>query len=174
MARMQLDFVATRRHFSVFGLLLLTAGLACLLLASWRMSQTQQVQQQLEGQLWQLQAPPASPETDTEATALVAADRLARQFRRPWTMLFQRLEQINVPGVRLGQILPQAGDKASVQLGGEASDAESLYEYLRALRRQGGVTDVYLLQQHWDAESEALRFVVQARWDAGQEPVGAP
>ncbi len=153
--------------------MLLGLGLAAVGAASWRLSALDAEREALEGRLLRLQAP-AAPVSEDDSAALAAADKLSAQIRRPWVQLFMQLEQIQAKGVRLGQILPQAGDKASVQLGGEADDAESLYAYLRQLRQEGGLHEVYLLEQHWDGEKEVLRFQVQARWQAGANPEVAP
>ncbi|GAB3251213.1 hypothetical protein [Chitinimonas naiadis] len=168
-----LDFVRPRLVLSLPGAVLLILGLAAISALSWQLSSLDAERELLEGRLWRLQAP-ATPASDADTLALAAADKLTTQIRRPWVPLFQQLEQIKGKGVRLGQILPQAGDKASVQLGGEAEDAESLYAYLRQLRSEGGLREVYLLQQRWDAESETIRFVAQARWQAGADPEPTP
>jgi hypothetical protein len=173
MRTVKLDFVARPQPFNPFGVLVLLAGLALVGYASWQSSRLDQEREQLEGRLLRLQQPAATASSD-DTEALAAADKLTSQIRRPWVPMLQKLEQIESKGVRLDQILPQAGDKASVQLGGQADDAESLYAYLRQLRNEGGLQGVYLLQQHWDDETQTIRFIAQAQWRSGSEPGAAP
>ena len=173
MAAVHLDFVR-RDGSSLLGAAVLLAGLACALGANYAYTKADAERAQLEGQLWRLRTPPAAAPKG-QAESFAAADRLALQFRRPWEQLFLALEAINLPGVRLTQILPQpAGGRSQLQLSGEADRAEDLYEYLRRLAASSELRDVHLVQQRWDEQSRVHQFQLIAGWEQAPRQKAVP
>jgi hypothetical protein len=163
MRRVQLDFVRRAGH-PVLGAAVLVLGLSSTLGACYVFSVLDGQRGQLEGQLWRSRAP-AAPSVKGEAEALAAADRLSVQFRRPWEQLLLGLEGIDVPGLRLNQILPQTGPNSRIQLSGDADQSEALYQYMRQLSALHDLRDVYLVQQRWDEQGRVLQFQIVASWD---------
>ncbi len=168
MAKIELDFIRRPGGVSWIGAPLLLAGLGLVVMATMRLAELDAQQERITGQMWKLQAPAETSPSSDAPEALAAADKLARQFRRPWGALFVRLEKIEVKGVRLSQILPQTGNNPGVQLGGEAENNTALYDYLRRLRQEGGLRDVHLIQQNTEENAKGIKFLAQARWSEGQ------
>jgi hypothetical protein len=163
MRRVQLDFVRRVGH-PVLGGAVLLIGLASVLAGCYVFSRIEDERAKVEGQLWRSRAP-AAPAVKGEAEALAAADRLSVQFRRPWEQLLLGLEGIDIPGLRLNQILPQVGPHSRIQLSGDADQSEALYQYMRQLSALRDLHDVYLVQQRWDDQGRVLQFQIMASWD---------
>jgi len=99
------------------------------------------------------------------ATELKHANAILLQLTLPWGELFASAEAVGTPDVALLSIESET-DKRRVKISGEAKNLESILDYLRYLKSQPALADVYLQShelQKQDAQ-QPVRFVVSAEW----------
>lgn len=91
--------------------------------------------------------------------------RIVNALEQPWIRLLDDIEAASVRGIALLGFDTDA-DKLNVRLSGEAVDRDTLSRYLERLGAAGSLQEVRLSQHEWQqrAGSNALRFVVTARW----------
>lgn len=91
--------------------------------------------------------------------------RIVNALEQPWIRLLDDIEAASVRGIALLGFDSDA-DKLNVRLSGEAVDRDALSRYLERLGAAASLQEVRLSQHEWQqrAGSNALRFVVTARW----------
>lgn len=83
----------------------------------------------------------------------------------PWGQLFQALESLDVPAVRLLTVNPDA-KQGNIQISAEAPTRTDMLDYVNALAKRPELSDVFLTE-HKKSDKNAdypIRFTVEAVW----------
>ncbi len=108
-----------------------------------------------------------------EALGIKYAHQVQQALNQPWHSLLNALEQAQKDnnGIKLLSIQPKP-ERRQVLLGGQANEFDALMQYLESLRKQPGLGEVVLLNQHWEesaasedsGQAEMLIFNLSAIW----------
>jgi hypothetical protein len=172
MRALRLDFSEDRRMQNLVGFALL--GLVLILAASmlWyytRLSnnntQLESVVNQIESKLHQDRPPIGGNVTLNTKDVIVYYNKVIQKLNLPWDDLFVILEEAKGENIALLGVEPNAKD-AKVKLTGEAKDFKSMFDYVRALRAQPVLNNVYLLDHKIDDQNpdKPIRFTLEAAW----------
>lgn len=174
MPALKIDFAAPARRSSPLGWVVLALGCAVTVVVGGIYHRVTGESGAIEARLDALGIVAA------EAAAPVAVDparaaqlrkqvegthRIVTALEQPWIRLLDDIEAASVRGIALLGFDSDA-DKLNVRLSGEAVDRDALSRYLERLGAAGSLQEVRLSQHEWQqrAGSNALRFVVTARW----------
>lgn len=172
MHALRLDFVRPSRRSRSGGVLLLAAAaVAAFSVAFWR-AELQSDALALESGLAKLER--HNTQSLTSVTMRVdesverdihRANEIIDQIALPWDRLFHAVEGAAVDRVTLLGITPDA-KTGTVQVTAETADSEAMFDYVKRLKQQPELTNVYLLQHQREQHSATrpLRFVVTASW----------
>ena len=172
MRALRLDFSEDKRMQNLVGFALL--GLVLILVASmfWyytRLSnnnnQLESVVNQIEGKLHQDRQPSGGNVSLNTKEVIVYYNKVIQKLNLPWDDLFVILEEAKGENIALLGVEPNAKD-SKVKLTGEAKDFKSMFDYVRALRAQPVLTNVYLLDHKIDDQNpdKPVRFTLEAAW----------
>src|SRR5262245_26864935 len=159
--RLQLDFVAPKRHGRVLGFSLLALSLT---LAGGLVVQYQKTQQRLhqiearEALLHAVKPARTVPRLDEQ---MKSAQATVRQLALPWPQLIDSLERAALKEVSVLHIQPDAQSRV-VRVTASAAQERAMLEYLRRLG--GGFAEVHLVshQIREDEPQRPIQFSVQA------------
>lgn len=110
--------------------------------------------------------PAVELQVDESARQEIArANAIIDQLALPWDRLLRAVENAASDRVVLRGIAPDA-KTGTVQIGAETADSEAMFDYVRKLERQDGLSNVYLLQHRRERGNAArpIRFLVSASW----------
>lgn len=99
-------------------------------------------------------------------TEIAVANAVIDQLTLPWERLFRAVEGASVPRVALLGIAPDAR-AGTVEIAGEATDSDAMFDYLKRLKQQPQLREAYLLTHQRDVRNGArpLRFTLTATWN---------
>ena len=169
MQRLQLDYTRRPGGARWLGIgLLAVAALAGAKQADVFLTAKREVAQ-LETRLVRLESRdrPAARAALPESTVreIRRANDVIEQIALPWDRLFRAVE--SAAGEKVG-LLGIAPDRKSgtVEVGGEASDLNAMFDYVKRLQRQPFLTRVYLLSHKLNDQDpqHPIRFTVSASW----------
>lgn len=150
--------------------LMLALGALSVVFVTFEFVQVRKATKILEQRLAeQQQRRPASGRTPAPDAATLrdieAANRVAARLTLPWEALFHEIEVSQTGDVALLAIEPNVA-RRSVQLDGEARNADATLEYIAALEAQPALANVSLLSHEirQDDAEKPVRFSIQARW----------
>ena len=91
-----------------------------------------------------------------------------------WTALFNRLEEVQPPGVRVRSIRPSVdARKVRIRIVGVAQGYDDFTEFEEALLRSPWFSEVYPASESWNAEQRGVGFDLSFAYHAGGERVDA-
>jgi hypothetical protein len=167
-----LDFVRPARRPRSGGVLLLAAAaFAAFTVASWR-AELQSEALAIESRLAKLErhntqglTPVTTRVDESVEQDIRRANEIIDQIALPWDRLFHAVEGAAVGRVTLLGIAPDA-KTGTVQVIAETADSEAMFDYVKRLKQQPELANVYLLQHQREQHSATrpLRFVVTASW----------
>ena len=165
-----LDLSRERERIPPWQWVALALGALAVFLVSLEYAQLRKQSRALEQRLAEFQRDrPAPVRASAIDAALVreieAANRIAARLTLPWEALFHEIEAAQTAEIALLSIQPNVA-RRSVQLDGEARNADATLEYIAALEAQSALANVSLLSheiRQEDAE-KPVRFSIQARW----------
>jgi hypothetical protein len=96
---------------------------------------------------------------------ILRANEVIDQLALPWDRLFRAVEGAASDQVVLRGIAPDA-KAGTVQISAETADPEAMFDYVKRLEQQNGLSQVYLLQHQRERRNMArpIRFLVSASW----------
>jgi Tfp pilus assembly protein PilN len=124
---------------------------------------------QMESRLARLESRdrPATKTALPESTVreIRRANDVIEQIALPWDRLFRAVESAAGEKVGLLGITPDQ-KSGNVEVGGEASDLNAMFDYVKRLQRQSSLTRVYLLNHKLNDQDpqHPIRFTVTASW----------
>lgn len=165
-----LDLSRERDRVPVWQWLVLALGALSVLFVTIEFVQLRKATRMLEQELAQQQqrhpvaVRPPVPDAVT-LRDIEAANRIAARLTLPWEALFHEIEAAQTSDVALLAIQPNVA-RRSVQLDGEARNANATLEYIAALEAQPALANVNLLSHEirQDDAEKPVRFSIQARW----------
>lgn len=165
-----LDLSRERDRIPPWQWVALALGILAVLWVSIEYAQLSRSNRALEQRLadFQQQRPAAMRSATVDAATLreiEAANGIAARLTLPWEALFHEIEVAQTAEIALLAISPNVA-RRSVQLDGEARNADATLEYIAALEAQPALASVSLLSheiRQEDAE-KPVRFSIQARW----------
>jgi Tfp pilus assembly protein PilN len=169
MRHLQLDYVAHPAGARWLGIgLLAVAALAGAKQADVFVSAKREIAQ-LESRLVRLES------RDRPAMKVALPESTLREIRRandvierialPWDRLFRAVESAAGEKIGLLGITPDQ-KSGTVEVGGEASDLNAMFDYVKRLQRQPALARVYLLNHKLNDQDpqHPIRFTVTASW----------
>lgn len=174
MRALSLDFYQDRRLQNLLGFALLALALALAFgLVSYysRLSnanmQLESIVDKAESKLQQGRQPIERNASASNKDVIVYYNKIIQKLNLPWDDLFVILEEAKGENIALLGVEPNAKD-AKVKLTGEAKDFKSMFDYVRALREQPVLRNVYLLDHKIDDQNpdKPIRFTLEAAWVA--------
>ena len=171
MRAVQLDFLQSARRRSGSGSVLLAAAVvAAFFVLSFHADLKSEIQH-LESQAAKLErkarglAPIAQPVDESLQREIRRVNEVIEQLALPWDRLFSSVEGAATDRVVLLGIAPDP-KSGMVQVSAEASDAETMFDYIRRLEQQRELSQVYLLQHQRERQNTVrpIRFLVSASW----------
>jgi Tfp pilus assembly protein PilN len=173
MRAVQLDFLQSSRRGGN-GLMLLVAGVVAALAAVMFHDALRDEAGMLESQAARLErrarglAPVNVRVDESVQQEIRRANEIIDQLVLPWDSLFRAVEGAASERVVLRGIAPDAKG-GTVQISAETADAEAMFDYIRRLEQQAGLSRVYLLQHQRERRNTArpIRFLVSASWMQG-------
>lgn len=171
MRTLRLDYLRAPQPAHWPRWLILVAGSAAFLYASYEATQTERRIEVLEA----AQKGYARRGAIVDGTDEQGIKRQSQQIRSayatlqrlstPWSTLLDALEATQVRGVRLTAIDPDPR-RRTASLSGEARDYLAVLNYVSALATKGGLTDVYLVRHEVRARDSVypIAFSVSASW----------
>lgn len=190
MSALAIDFVAPpARKMSLFGLTLLVAGGACLVLAMLELDARAQDLASAESRLKNLtrglalrgERPPSAKPAGSAASG--AAAKILPRLQAPWHELLGELESaaggpLALPGEvdgTAGQPVALLGVDAdarsrTLRLSGEAKSIDAVLAFVERLRASRRLDDVYLLghEQRVIGAATVIAFTLSAAWPDGE------
>jgi Tfp pilus assembly protein PilN len=172
MRALRLDFSEDRRMQNLLGFILLGLALILAITLFWyytRLSNTntqlESVVNQIESKLHHDSQPVNGNVAANAKEVIVYYNKVIQKLNLPWDDLFVILEQAKGENIALLGVEPNAKD-SKVKLTGEAKDFKSMFDYVRALRAQPVLTNVYLLDHKIDDQNpdKPIRFTLEAAW----------
>jgi Tfp pilus assembly protein PilN len=96
---------------------------------------------------------------------ILRANEVIDQLALPWDGLFRAVEGAASDRVVLRGIAPDAR-AGTVQISAETADVDAMFDYVRRLEQQSGLSKVYLLQHQRERRNTArpIHFLVSASW----------
>ncbi len=170
MRALQLDFLQGARRGGN-GVVLLALGVAAAFVAMSFHDELRSEADLLESRAAKLERrargdAPIEVQIDESARLeIVRANEIIDQLALPWDRLFRAVEGAASERVVLRGIAPDA-KAGTVQIDAETADIEAMFDYVRRLDRQDGLSNVYLLQHQRERRNAArpIRFLVSAVW----------
>lgn len=166
-----LDLSRDRDRVPLWQWLLLAIGALSVFFVTLEFVQLRKATRALEQRLAEAQQrgpAPARARAPDAATLrdIEAANRIAARLTLPWEALFHEIEVAQTRDVALLAIQPNVA-RRSVQLDGEARNADATLEYIAALEAQPALANVSLLSHEirQDDAEKPVRFSIQARWE---------
>jgi Tfp pilus assembly protein PilN len=167
----QLDFLQPGRRASGSGVVLLAAGVVAAFVVLLFHGELLGEAQQLEAQVAKLErrsrglAPVDVRVEESVQQEIRRANEVIDQLALPWDRLFRAVESAASDRVALRGIAPDA-KAGTVQISAETADPEAMFDYVRKLEQQSGLSQVYLLQHQRERRNTArpIRFLVSASW----------
>jgi Tfp pilus assembly protein PilN len=173
MRALSLDFRRDERASRWAGVALLLAAMAAAVASGDRyLQQAEQLsaeQAKVRAAAAPAQKKHAAAATTGDPQALAAelkhANEILLQLTLPWGQLFASAEAVGTPDVALLSIESET-DKRRVKISGEAKNLEAILDYLRYLKSQPALVDVYLQSHELQKQDtqQPVRFVVSAEW----------
>lgn len=155
---------------------LLVLGLCAALGLGLTLQQLAQQRQRLEADLNQMQSPAQQPRTTTLSNKSSSKENQAKQVEidavqsamhelaLPWPQLFQALESLRVPDVRLASIEPNARQR-KLRISADTGEVVNMFTYVHQLAEQAIFNDVLLVSHELHTgQAVPVRFVVEAVW----------
>ena len=173
MQTLNINWISTRRHITLMGLVLAIAGTLCAAWvtldyldsdAEWQSLQARKTQLARVSQPASRSSAIVPPLAREEALSVTQIDT---QLQRPWDALLHALEQRHVENVALISVEVQA-NSGNLHLVGEARDMDHALAYVRLLRQAPELRSVYLSGQEEKelASGKVVRFSLDASWNA--------
>jgi len=171
MRAVQLEFLQSARRRPGSGGVLLAAAVVGAIVVLSIHSDLKSEAQHFESQAAKLErgarglAPIAQPVDESLKQEIRRVNEVIDQLTLPWDRLFSSVEGATTDKVVLLDIAPDA-KSGMVQIRAEASDAETMFDYVRRLEHQGELSKVYLLQHQRERQNteRPIRFLVSASW----------
>lgn len=165
-----LDLARDRDRVPLWQWLVLAIGALSVFFVALQFVQLRKATGALEQRLAEVQqhrlAPARAPTPDAATLRdIEAANRIAARLTLAWEALFHEIEAAQTNDVALLAIQPNVA-RHSVQLDGEARNADATLEYIAALEAQPALANVSLLSHEirQDDAEKPVRFSIQARW----------
>jgi len=174
MRALSLDFYEDKRLQNLLGFVLLALALALAAGMFWYYSRLSSANAQLETIVDNVESklqlghqPVAGNMSGNTKDVIVYYNKIIQKLNLPWDDLFVILEEAKGENIALLGVEPNAKD-AKVKLTGEAKDFKSMFDYVRALRAQPVLKNVYLLDHKIDDQNpdKPIRFTLEAAWVA--------
>jgi Tfp pilus assembly protein PilN len=173
--KLELDFVRTRRRYTLPGALLLLSGIT---LAGFSVQQYFSAESKiaaLERELARFTrgAGGAGSERKVDLDRLrariVLANQVVRKKTVPWDGLFRDIENSSDDKIGLLAVQPDAAT-GLVQISGEARDAAALTDYITRLEAQPSLQNVHLAEHEIKLNQgrPVVRFNLNATWAGAQ------
>ena len=169
MRALQIDFARPPRGPRVAATpLLAIAVIAGASLLGWRMELQSEVHD-MEPRLARAEggrdAVRAAPVDRTVEQEVRLANDMIEQLSLPWDRLFRAIEGAATSEVNLLGIAPDVRT-GNVQIRAEATDAESMFAYVRSLAEQRDLANILLVEHHTENGKDArpLKFTASASW----------
>lgn len=170
MRALQLDFLQGSRRGGN-GIVLLALGVAAAFAVVSFHDELKDEADLLESQAAKLErrargAAPVNVQVDESVQQEIRrANEVIDQLALPWDRLFLAVESAASERVALRGIAPDVR-AGTVQISAETADAEAMFDYVRRLEQQSGLSQVYLLQHQRERRNIArpIRFLVSASW----------
>jgi hypothetical protein len=182
MSALAINFVApARRRMSLFGLTLLAAGGACLVLVTLDLEQREQQLASSEARLksltrglalrGQTSAPTLSNTAKTSAAGPAA--KILPRLQAPWHELLGELESAADGPIALLGVDADARSR-NLRLAGEAKSIDEVLAFVERLRASHRLDDVYLLshEPRTIGAATVIAFTVSALWPDGERKPG--
>jgi Tfp pilus assembly protein PilN len=158
---------------SPWALMLLITGLIVAAIVIVSLQQTGKQISQLELEMSQAQRPRISSdilslqgkENSTKRDELIAVQGAIVELKLPWDELFNMLESLKMPQVRLLTIEPNP-KQHKLRLTAESASTEDMFDYVAALTKQPLLSHVFLLthERSEDGRELPIGFVIEATW----------
>ncbi|MCB5187947.1 hypothetical protein LG200_08005 [Methylobacillus caricis] len=156
-------------HKNAWGLALLVIGgiSALALLAS--LQKINQRNSILELDITQMQQPShglklSGKESKAKLEEIAAVKSAIEELSLPWQPLFQALENLASPEIKLVAVEPNPRQR-KLRITAETSDVANMFGYVRSLGNQSIFNDILLLTHEFHNDSAIpVRFVVEAIW----------
>lgn len=154
------------------GYSLLALGLCAALALGLSLHHLGQQRQRLETDLSQMQSPAPKPrglaasskDSQAKQEEITAVQNVMHELALPWPQLFQALESLRVPDVRLAAIEPNARQR-KLRLTADTGEVVNMFTYVHQLAEQSIFNDVLLVSHELHTGQEVpVRFVVEAVW----------
>ncbi|MFM9836309.1 MAG: PilN domain-containing protein [Methylophilaceae bacterium] len=172
MRALRLDFSEDKRWQYLIGVALLALALALGAIVFWyyislnnEKMQLESIVEKAESKLNQERLPAIGNVTANTKDVIVYYNKVIQKLNLPWDNLFVILEKAKGENIALLGVEPNAKD-AKVKLTGEAKDFKAMFDYVRALREQPVLSNVYLLDHKIDDQNpdKPIRFTLEAAW----------
>jgi len=171
MRAVQLEFLQSARRRPGSGGVLLAAAVVGAIVVLSIHADLKSEAQHFESQAAKLErrarglAPIAQPVDESLKQEIRRVNEVIDQRTLPWDRLFSPVEGATIDKVVLLDIAPDA-KSGMVQIRAEASDAETMFDYVRRLEHQGELSKVYLLQHQRERQNteRPIRFLLSASW----------
>ena len=104
-----------------------------------------------------------NPEQQKELIAF--SNQIINKLNLPWANLFESLGKAHSDEVALLGIEPNI-KKGVVKLSGEARNFKSMFDFMRDLNKQSGMTKVYLIEHKVNEQDpdRPIHFTLEASW----------
>lgn len=175
MPLLALDFVQPAPRYNMVLIIILL--MLSLLTAVVLLTQQQQWAEEIKtknSQVTTLNQPALSVAISMDEDSKIKhAHQVQSMLNQPWSVLFNALEhaQADNPAVRLLSVQTRP-EKGQVLIAGEVPEFDVLVKYTNSLREQAGLSEVSLLNQHWEVtadnehadQKEKLMFNISVIW----------
>jgi Tfp pilus assembly protein PilN len=173
--KLEMDFVRTRRPWTMHGVLLLLTGIAVAGAAIQQYVVANQDIAALEREIGvHARAPGGNPrerqaDIDRLRGRILLANQVVRKKTVPWDGLFRDIESASTPKIGLLTVQPDASSGV-VRISGEALDAAALTAYIERLEAQPSLANVHLAEHEIKLQQgrPVVRFNLNATWAAGR------
>ena len=173
MPAITLNHALTARQMPVYATLLLIIGLlsisASVLYIQYVSAQIQDLDTRIESFTQKKNKPVRHKANSTDSKKvrdeLIATNTVISEILTPWTPLFNTLEAVERPEIKLMSVEPNMKKKV-LRINAVAMDVDSMMRYIDDLSDQKMLKNVVLLsQQNADINAQpVLHFVVEAMW----------
>lgn len=171
MRAVQLDFLQAARRPSGGGVVLLAAGVVAAFIVLSHHADLKSETLRLESQAAKLERrarglAPIAPQVDELLQQEIrGVNEVIDQLALPWDRLFRAVEDAANDRVALRGIAPDA-KAGTVQISAETADPQAMFDYVKRLEQQSGLSQVYLLQHQRERRNTVrpVRFLVSASW----------